>query len=140
MTDTAVPPPAPAPAPQGEDTTVAILAYVTPLLCGIGIVIAILMHNSKKTKLGAYHLRQSLGMLVASIALWVAFMIVGFVFGHIPFLAMIAGILLMLLQFALGIGCLVLLVMGVMAASNRELKPLPVVGVYFEKWFGTAFD
>jgi hypothetical protein len=55
-------PESPAPVtPVKEDTTVALLAYLTPLLFGVGIVIAIVMHNGRKTALGAYHLRQSLG-------------------------------------------------------------------------------
>ena len=114
----------------------AILAYVTPILCLVGIVIAIVMHNNKKTKLGAYHLRQALGLVVASIAVSVAFMVVSFVLHFIPF----AWVVIALIRFAIGIGILALMVMGVMAASNREMKPLPVVGAYFEKWFGTTFD
>lgn len=130
-------PESPAPVtPAKEDTTVALLAYITPIFFGIGIVIAIVMHNSKKTKLGAYHLRQALGLVVASIAVSVAFMVVSFVLHFIPF----AWVVIALIRFAIGIGILALMVMGVMAASNREMKPLPVVGAYFEKWFGTTFD
>jgi len=124
MTDTAVPPP-PAPAPQGDDKTVAILAYVTPMLCYVGIVIAILMHNKNKTKLGAYHLRQSLGLLLTGIACGVLSLI--------PFLGWIAAPIL-------GLGIFVLWIMALISAINGQMKPVPVVGEQFQKWFGTVFE
>jgi hypothetical protein len=46
------PPPATT-APAAEDRTVAIVSYLTL----IGFVVAILLHSSKKTQLGAFHLR-----------------------------------------------------------------------------------
>ena len=64
--------PAETPLPPGtpprtaEDRTVAILAYVTI----IGFIIAIVMHGSKKTALGSFHLRQVLGLIVTGLALW----------------------------------------------------------------------
>ena len=35
---------------------------------------------------------------------------------------------------------LVLWVMGLIAAINGQLKPMPVVGPMYQKWFGTTFD
>ena len=52
-TDT--PPPA---APVKEDSTVAILSYITI----IGFIVAIILHGNKKTSLGSFHLRQALGL------------------------------------------------------------------------------
>ena len=46
-----------------EDRTVAILSYITI----IGFIIAIVMHSSKKTAIGAYHLRQCLGLLLTGL-------------------------------------------------------------------------
>ena len=43
-----------------EDKTVAILAYITL----IGFIIAIVLHGQKKTALGAFHLRQMLGIFL----------------------------------------------------------------------------
>lgn len=111
-------------APTGEDRTVAILSYLTI----IGFIIAIVMHSSKKTALGAYHLRQCLGLLVTAIG-W---SIVGVVLMFIPFvgwLAVMAGWL----------GFLVLWLMGLIAAVNGLQKPMPVLGENYQKWFGGAF-
>ncbi|HET7537816.1 MAG TPA: hypothetical protein VFJ90_15260, partial [Candidatus Didemnitutus sp.] len=56
------PPPA---AAATEDKTVAILSYITL----IGFIIALVMHGSNKTKLGAYHLRQTLGFVISGFAI-----------------------------------------------------------------------
>ncbi|MDR0781924.1 MAG: hypothetical protein LBF16_14785 [Pseudomonadales bacterium] len=108
-----------------EDKTVAVVAYLTLL----GFLAAIFLHNSKKTSLGAFHLRQMLGLLLAGAALWVA----SIVLVLIPFL----GWLLMLV---LGIFLLVLWAFGILAAINGEKKPMPVLGDQFEKSFGTLFE
>lgn len=56
---TETPPPVSVPA---EDRTVAILTYLTI----IGFIIAIVIHSSKKTALGSFHLRQGLGLIAAA--------------------------------------------------------------------------
>jgi uncharacterized membrane protein len=35
---------------------------------------------------------------------------------------------------------LVFWVMGLIAAINGQMKPIPVVGPLYQKWFGNAFD
>jgi len=131
MSDSTPPPAAAAPA-SAEDRTVAILAYITPILMGVGIVIAILIHNGKKTALGAYHLRQSLGLLVAGIVAWIGMMIIGFV----P----VVNLTLFIIAPVLWLGCFVLWIIGLLAAINGQQKPLPLVGLHFEKWFGNTFN
>lgn len=108
-----------------EDKSTAIISYITL----IGFIVAIIIHSNKKTRIGSYHLRQSLGLILTAIA----FMIGGFVFAFIPVLGW-------LISLAAWIALLVLWVMGLMAAINGEFKPVPVVGELFQKWFGTAFD
>ena len=131
MSDPVTPPPIVS-APAGEDRTVAILAYITPILMGVGIVIAILIHNGKKTALGAYHLRQSLGLLVASIVCWVGMMVIGF----IP----VVNLTLIVISPLLGLAFLVLWIIGLLAAINGQMKPIPLVGQHFEKWFASTFN
>lgn len=117
--------PASAPASAvGEDKTIAILSYLTL----IGFIVAIIMHSSKKTSLGAFHLRQSLGLILTSLAVMIAAMIVAF----IPFVGWIVSL-------CAWIGLFVLWVMGLIAALNGEKKPLPVLGEQFQQWFGSAF-
>lgn len=114
----------PAPSASTEDRTVAILTYITL----IGFIIAIVMHSSKKTALGAFHLRQGLGLLVSGLALGVG----GFVLMFIPIIGWLAVM-------AAWLGFLVLWVMGLIAAVNGQQKPMPVVGEHYQKWFAGAF-
>lgn len=116
--DTPETPPVTAPA---EDRTVAILSYITI----IGFIVALVIHSNKKTKLGAYHLRQMLGLILIALA--------GSVLGVIPLLGWLAIIVIW-------IGLLVFWVIGLLAAVNGQFKPVPLVGEHFQKWFGTAFE
>ena len=108
-----------------EDKTTAVVSYLTL----IGFVVAVLMHSTKKTRLGAYHLRQSLGLMLSAIA--VAFCVA--IMAFIPFVGWLAGL-------AAWLGLLALWVMGLLAAINGEEKPVPVVGDHFQKWFANAFN
>ena len=119
--------PPPAATPAGEDRTVAILTYITI----IGFVIAIVMHSSKKTALGTYHLRQGLGLFITSLVAWVPCIILSF----IP----VVNLLMVLVWPLLGISLMVLWVMGLLAAVNGQQKPMPVVGQHYQKWFAGAF-
>ena len=118
--DTTTPPPAtpagaaaPPAVSSTEDKTVAILSYITL----IGFIVAIVLNSNKKTKLGAYHLRQMLGLILTSLV------------GIIPILGWI--ILL---------GLFVFWIMGLITAIKGEMKPVPLLGGLYQKWFGTAFD
>lgn len=130
--------PAPAPAAGAEDKTVAVLSYCTL----IGLIVAIILHQQKKTKLGAYHLRQVLGYIIAAtvggICLAIVCAIVGFVLALV--IKVFAVIVVWVVWFAFFIGTLVLWVMGILSAIKGEMKPMPVVGPYFQKWFGNAFE
>jgi uncharacterized membrane protein len=115
----------PPPATGGEDKTIAIVAYLTL----IGFIVAIVLHMNKKTKLGAFHLRQMLGFLLTGVAV----MFCGVILAFIPIL----GWLCML---ALWVSMLVLWILGLVAAINGQMTPMPVVGPLYQKWFGTTFD
>lgn len=116
--DTTTPPPVSASAPPpvasaSEDKTVAIVAYITL----IGFIAAIVINSNKKTQLGAFHLRQMLGLFLTGIVC------------IIPLL----GILIALFLF-------VLWIMGLLSAIKGEMKPVPLLGGMYQKWFGTAFN
>lgn len=119
--------PPPAIAPATEDRTVAILTYITI----IGFIIAIVMHSSKKTALGAFHLRQGLGLLITGLVIWLPGMIISF----IP----VINFLMVLVWPLVGISLFVLWIMGLLAAVNGQQKPMPVVGEHYQKWFAGAF-
>jgi len=115
-----IPPPAPSPAAGAEDKTVAILAYITL----VGFIIALVMHNGKKTALGSFHLRQVLGIVVTGFA-------VGFV-GWIP----IIGWLILLCSLPV---LFVIWIMGLIAAVNGQQKAAPILGQKYQQWFAGAF-
>jgi uncharacterized membrane protein len=115
---------APISAVSTDDRTTAIVSYLTLF----GFIAAIVIHSSKKTPLGAFHLRQMLGLMLTSVAVWVAAMVCMFV----PFIGWLAGL-------TAWVGLFALWLMGLMAALNGEQKPVPVIGDRFQKWFGGAF-
>ncbi|MGI9544301.1 MAG: DUF4870 domain-containing protein [Cyclobacteriaceae bacterium] len=99
-----------------EDKTVGIVAY----LWWIGLLIAFIMNQNKKSEFGSYHIRQGLGLTIAGIAsglVWV-----------IPILGWIIG-------FIAWIFLIVLWVMGLINAINGKMKPVPVLGEKFAEWF-----
>jgi len=118
MSDT--PPPAPVEAAK-EDTTVALLAYITI----IGFIIAIILHGNKKTALGAYHLRQALGLFLTAL-------VGGFVLAIIPVIGWV------LLPF-FWLTVLILAILGIVSAVGGKQKPLPVLGEKYQQWFSGAF-
>lgn len=113
---------------SSEDKAVAILSYITL----IGFIIAIVLHGNNKTRLGSFHLKQALGLMLFSIGVWFAFIIIAF----IPLINM----LLFLIAPLTWLGILVLIIMGIINAANGEMKPLPLVGTLFEKWFANSFN
>jgi uncharacterized membrane protein len=123
MSDPVTPPPATA--SSSEDRTVAILAYITL----IGFIVAIVLHGNKKTALGSYHLRQVLGLIVTGIAISIGGMV-------LMFIPIVGWLSLM----AIWVGFLVLVIMGLIAAASGQLKPVPVLGANYQKWFANAFN
>ncbi len=106
---------------QSEDNTVAVIAYITL----IGWIIALIMHSNKKTALGAYHLRDMFGLILTSLVLWVV--------SFIPFIGGIIYLLGVIFLF-------VLWLIGLINAVNKEMKPLPVIGDLFQRWFANMFN
>ncbi|HEX4265375.1 MAG TPA: hypothetical protein VH597_13640 [Verrucomicrobiae bacterium] len=104
---------APPIASTSEDKTVAILSYLTLL----GFIVAIVMNSSKKTQLGAFHLRQMLGLFLTGILM-----------------------IIPLLNILIFICLFVLWIMGLLSAIKGEMKPVPILGPMYQKWFGTAFN
>lgn len=97
---------------------IAIIAYITL----IGLIIAFVMNNDKKDAFASYHIRQSLGLMCAGIALSI--------FSPIPFLGWAVAVFGSLF-------ILVLWVIGLLNAVNGKQAPVPVLGEYFEKWFAS---
>ena len=120
--DTAMPPSQAAVAAGAttEDRTVAILCYVTI----VGFIVAIFLHQNRKTELGAYHPRQVLGLVLTGF--------VGGVCAVVPILGWIVWFLVV-------IGLFVLWLLGLISALRGEMRPVPLLGEHYQRWFAGAF-
>ncbi|MBZ0100239.1 MAG: hypothetical protein K8F30_14255 [Taibaiella sp.] len=99
--------------------TVAIVSYIT----FIGWLISYLfLYPKQKDALGAFHLRQTLGLYLSGLVL----SIVNRAFG--PGLVWGVGSIV-------GVILFVFWLIGLVNAINGQLKPLPLVGEYFQRWF-----
>jgi uncharacterized membrane protein len=116
-----------------EDRTAAILSYITI----IGFIVAIILHSSKKTAIGAFHLRQVLGFIIAGLAVGISVAICAFILAFIPVLG---PILIFLLWAVLWVGGLVLWIMGLIAAIQGRQTPVPVIGAQIQKIFANTFN
>lgn len=90
-----------------DPKTIAIISYLTL----IGWIIAMVLHSNNKSELAAFHLRQSLGLMITAIVLSV-----------IP-----------LIGYLLALAMLALWVLGLISAINAEQKPLPLVGDFYQQ-------
>jgi uncharacterized membrane protein len=88
--------------------TKAIVAHITL----IGWIIALVVNNQEKDELTSFYIRQVLGLMIIGLL------------GMIPFLGFIAGIVVL-------IGWVISLI----GAAQGEMKPIPVLGEYFQEWF-----
>lgn len=97
--------------------TISIIAHITL----IGWIIALVMHSSNKSSMGAFYLRQMLGL----IALGVASSIIASALGMVG----------VVISWAVSIASLIFWVMSLVGAINNEEKLVPIVGEYFQDWF-----
>lgn len=107
------------PSPSVEEgKTIAIISYLTL----IGLIIAFVMNNDKKNHFAAFHIRQSLGIMLTG-------MVLGFL-NVIPILGWIA--------FLVGwIFVVVMWVTGLLNALNGKAQPVVGLGTKFQEWFAS---
>lgn len=95
----------------------AILSYLSI----IGTVIAIVLNNTEKNSFVSFHIRQNLGINILYFAnQWILYTFFGW-----------------LIAFSAGIAILALWGIGFLGVLQGETKLVPVVGIYFQKWFKT---
>lgn len=92
-----------------EDKTIAIVCYITL----IGWIIALVLQSNQKTVLGAFHLRQALGLYITGMILW-----------WIPVIGWILNIVVF-----------VFWLIGLINAIQGETKPVPIVGDIYQDIF-----
>jgi len=99
-----------------------MLAYITI----IGWVASYLAFKKRaeKSALVNYHLGQSLGLVILSFALSIIMSVVLFIIPSLYFLS-----------YLFSAAVLVLLLLGIVTANNEVMKPLPLVGKFFERRF-----
>lgn len=104
---------------QGQSTTtqttntnwVGIVSY----LWWPGWIVSIIMKNTNdenKTEFNSFHIRQMLGLLLASFL------------DFIPYVGMVIGLLLF--------ACWII---GFVGAVQGKMNEIPVIGTYFQQWF-----
>lgn len=95
-----------------QDKLIAILSYITL----IGWIIALVMNTEKKSKLGSFHIRQSLLIMA---------------------LAVVAGLVTWIppISVIIWVVTVVLWIMGFVSAIQSTMKPVPVLGEYAQDWF-----
>lgn len=105
-----------------KDKTLAIVAYCTI----IGWVVAYIKYKEtpERSPLVRYHLAQALGVFIAGLAISIVVSIVARIIPTLGFLLSVAGLL-----------PLILLIFGIITASNEAQRPVPVIGKVFENKF-----
>lgn len=101
---------------QDQGKTIAIIAHFTL----IGWIVALVMHGSNKTSIGAYFIRQMLGLICCQFAMII-----------LVFIPIVGWILYPIL----GITLFVFWIMSLINAINAVEKPVPLLGEQFNQWF-----
>ena len=97
--------------PENDDTLIAIISYFWILW-----IVAFALYGKKKSEFNLFHLRQGLGLLIIS-----------FIFGIIGmFLPSFVGSIL-------NLGLFVFMILGIIDASKKGMKPLPVIGEFIQE-------
>ncbi|MGS2739782.1 DUF4870 domain-containing protein [Sinomicrobium sp. M5D2P17] len=102
--------------------TISIVSYITI----IGWIVAYLQHkgSEQKSALASYHLGQGLGVFIFAVILNI---ILSIIIRVVPSLGSILSLV--------GFVPLILLIFGIIAAANEALKPVPLIGKFFEGKF-----
>jgi uncharacterized membrane protein len=103
---------------QIDPKAVSVISYLWLL----GWVIAFILHNQQPSRLGAFHLRQSLGIMLLGAGIWALNLIAGLL--HTAYLG-----------WTLSLGLFVLWIIGLVSAVKGEEQPLPLLGEQFQRWF-----
>lgn len=105
-----------------NNKTMAIVAYLTI----IGWIVAYLSYknSTQKSSLVKYHLGQALGVFLVSLVLSILSAVI---LAIIPSLGIISYIISLI--------SLVLILLGIVTASNEVERPIPLVGSMFEGKF-----
>jgi len=103
---------------NSPNKTLAIVAYITL----IGTLVAFFMNQDKRDELVSFHVRQALG-------LWLLQLLLGYFIG---------GFNSWMITNAFWIFFIVLFIYGIMGALGGKKNPVPILGAFFQKIFGSV--
>jgi len=103
---------------NNQGKTSAIVAYITI----VGTIIAFFMNQETKNQFASFHIRQALGIHITFYLLGSLVSIFDSWLISTPFYIFIA----------------VLWFYGIVTAIQEQQKPVPIIGTYFQQWFGSA--
>lgn len=128
---TPMPMPTPPPdIPQAEiesGKTMALLSYI-PLFM-IGLIVSIVNIATKNNSFALYHGKQGLTLIICGAAAY----IVCIPCMCVPFL----NLLMIPVFLLLGLTMLVFCILGIVNAASGKVKPLPLIGGFADKMFGS---
>jgi uncharacterized membrane protein len=93
-------------------------AAITSYILGIGVFIAMSMNAEDKNEFASFHIRQGLGITLTFISL-------GLIISNFDSLMISAPMWIFIS---------VLWSYGIFSAIKGETKPVPLLGIYFQKW------
>ncbi len=102
-------------ASTSDGKTIAIIAYLT----FIGLIIAALINNSKRSDLGTYHIRNMIGISLLSTVITLL--------SWTGLLTLLTNVLFTILG--------VFWLIGLIIAVRGEKQEIPILGKYFQDWF-----
>jgi uncharacterized membrane protein len=94
---------------SSDPQIISIVSYITI----IGWVVALIIYQNSKSELAIMHIRQSLGIFCIGF--------IGMIVSYFPYIGWFLGMAISIVAFAFWI-------MGLIAAIQRETKPVPLVG------------
>ena len=98
-----------------EGKSIAITSYILI----IGVLIAMSMNSENKNSFASFHIRQALGLSLA----------------FISFGAIISNFDSFFITFPMWICISILWTYGIFSAIQGQMRPIPLVGNVFQKWF-----
>jgi uncharacterized membrane protein len=127
MSDTTVsnPPEVTPPTPQeiADGKTMAVLCYIP--IAMIGLIVSVICVAQKNNAFSLYHAKQALTLYICAFAAGIL---------CIPLFFVCIGVPLII---ALCVCKLILLILGIVNVCNGQCKPLPVIGGFADKMFGS---
>ena len=100
---------------MNSEKTMAFISYIYL----IGLLIAYLNNNQKKSEYVSFHIRQSLG-------LWLSFFLLGYLVGSFAS---------WMITISFWVGFAVLIFYGIYTALSGKTIPIPLVGKFYQKYF-----